>query len=157
MDPAAMLIGIMLWALVPGFIARKKRRSFAGYFFLSLLISPLICIIITLCLKEKAPEPTEFFNFNRGVAQSAKTADSLKGAMQKDPLRDNAADGNVQSSGYHPASMPDSNSAITPEAALPSTGQAPAIKYCRKCGFELLEGSEFCSVCGTAVLGETGK
>ena len=44
------IIGILLWALVPGFIARSKGRSFWGYFFLSLLITPLITMIITLCL-----------------------------------------------------------------------------------------------------------
>lgn len=44
------IIGILLWALVPGFIARSKGRSFWGYFFLSLFITPLITMIITLCL-----------------------------------------------------------------------------------------------------------
>lgn len=45
------LIGIALWALIPGFVARKKGRSFWGYYFLSFLISPLITMIITFCLK----------------------------------------------------------------------------------------------------------
>ena len=44
------LIGIALWALIPGFVARKKGRSFWGYYFLSFLISPLITMIITFCL-----------------------------------------------------------------------------------------------------------
>lgn len=46
----ASLIGIALWALIPGFIAKKKGRNFWGYYFLSFLISPLITMIITLCL-----------------------------------------------------------------------------------------------------------
>ena len=33
---------------------------------------------------------------------------------------------------------------------LPST--PPQIKFCRKCGNKLIEGSEFCSSCGTKVL-----
>ena len=45
------LLGIALWALIPGFIAKKKGRSFAGYFFLSFLITPLITTIVTLCVK----------------------------------------------------------------------------------------------------------
>ncbi len=45
------LIGVALWALIPGFVARKKGRSFWGYYFLSFLISPLITMIITFCLK----------------------------------------------------------------------------------------------------------
>lgn len=44
------IIGILLWALVPGFIARSKGRSFWAYYFLSLLITPFITMIITLCL-----------------------------------------------------------------------------------------------------------
>lgn len=47
----SFMLGIALWALIPGFIASKKGRSFIGYFFLSFLISPLITIIVTLCLK----------------------------------------------------------------------------------------------------------
>ncbi len=45
------LFGIALWALIPGFIAKKKGRSFAGYFLLSFLITPLITTIVTLCVK----------------------------------------------------------------------------------------------------------
>lgn len=45
------IIGVILWSLIPGFIALKKRRSFWGYFFLSFLITPLITTIIVLCLK----------------------------------------------------------------------------------------------------------
>lgn len=42
----ATLIGIALWALIPGFIAKKKGRSFWGYYFLSFLITPLLTMII---------------------------------------------------------------------------------------------------------------
>lgn len=30
--------------------------------------------------------------------------------------------------------------------------ETPQIRYCRKCGFELWEGSEYCSKCGTKVI-----
>ena len=55
------LIGMALWALIPGFIAKRKDRSFWGYYFLSFLISPLITTIITLCVSNKRREyyPTE--------------------------------------------------------------------------------------------------
>jgi len=55
-----VLIGSCLLALIPGFIAKNKNRSFWGYFFLSLLITPLITTIITLCLSflnEPEPDP----------------------------------------------------------------------------------------------------
>lgn len=53
------LIGIALWALIPGFIARKKGRNFWGYYFLSFLISPLITMIITACLSKKELDSNE--------------------------------------------------------------------------------------------------
>ncbi len=46
----AQIIGIALWALIPGFVAKKKGRNFWGWYFLSFVISPLITMIITLCL-----------------------------------------------------------------------------------------------------------
>lgn len=56
------VIGIALWALIPGFIAKKKGRNFWGYYFLSFLISPLFAMIITFCLtnlnKTEAVEST---------------------------------------------------------------------------------------------------
>lgn len=54
------LLGIALWSLIPGFIAKKKERSFWGYYFLSFLISPLITMIIIICL----PKKFEFDDFN---------------------------------------------------------------------------------------------
>ena len=50
------IIGIALWALIPGFIAKKKGRNFWGYYFLSFLISPLITMIIAICVSKKCEE-----------------------------------------------------------------------------------------------------
>ena len=36
-------------------------------------------------------------------------------------------------------------------AGLPVSEEMPRIRFCRKCGFELIDGSEFCSRCGTAI------
>ena len=46
----AQILGIALWALIPGFVAKKKGRNFWGWYLLSFLISPLITMIITFCL-----------------------------------------------------------------------------------------------------------
>lgn len=41
------------------------------------------------------------------------------------------------------------------ESAIPPVPERmPPIRFCRKCGFELISGSEFCSKCGTAVVKE---
>lgn len=39
-------------------------------------------------------------------------------------------------------------------AGLPVSKEMPRIRFCRKCGFELIAGSEFCSRCGTAIAKE---
>lgn len=41
------------------------------------------------------------------------------------------------------------NSQIERESMI---SQVPSPRYCRKCGFELIEGSNFCSRCGTPVI-----
>lgn len=55
---AGRFIGIILWSLLPGFIAKHKGRNFFGYYFLSWLISPLFSTIIVLCLKNLSLKPT---------------------------------------------------------------------------------------------------
>lgn len=50
---SSAIIGIALWALIPGFIAKSKGRSFAAYYFLSFLISPLITMIIAICVSRR--------------------------------------------------------------------------------------------------------
>ena len=55
---AAIVISVV-WALLPGFLAKSKGRSFWGFFFLGIL-SPLVVSIIVLCLKDrKTAEDTE--------------------------------------------------------------------------------------------------
>ena len=55
------LVFLALWALIPGFIAKRKDRSFFWFFMLSFLISPIIAIIIASCVSNKRREyvPTE--------------------------------------------------------------------------------------------------
>lgn len=60
------VVAMLLWALIPGFMAQKKGRSFIGYYLLSLLISPLITIIIVACLKNlnQTPPPPNSYDPN---------------------------------------------------------------------------------------------
>ena len=39
-------------------------------------------------------------------------------------------------------------------AEHPVSEEMPRIRFCRKCGFELIDGSEFCSRCGRAITKE---
>ena len=55
--PVLILLGISLvlyiaWALLPGFLAKSKGRSFWGFFALGIL-SPLVLTIVVLCLKDR--------------------------------------------------------------------------------------------------------
>lgn len=55
--PVLILLGVSLvlyiaWALLPGFLAKSKGRSFWGFFALGIL-SPLVLTIVVLCLKDR--------------------------------------------------------------------------------------------------------
>lgn len=124
------LFGIALWALLPGFIAKNRGRSFWGYYFLSFLITPLLTTIITVCLsncsqsKEKWPgEPASTAAVEPQIAHKIdETSDDSKPI---DVLRQ-----------------------------LPVTESAPTlqkIRFCRRCGFELIDESKFCSRCGNEI------
>lgn len=47
-----VLLSLLLLALIPGLIASKKGRSFIGWYIFSVLLSPLIGLIVVLCLGE---------------------------------------------------------------------------------------------------------
>lgn len=68
--PVLILLGVLLvvyfaWALLPGFLAKSKGRSFWGFFALGIL-SPLVLTIVVLCLKDRksADEETEQIVFD---------------------------------------------------------------------------------------------
>ena len=119
------IIGIALWALIPGFIAKKKGRSFWGYFFLSFVITPLITMIITIFLS----------NLNR-VVEPVKSIASTTTSTSSNTDED----------------------VVTPDTTPPrdrvllDSTISPKVRYCRKCGFQLLAESDFCSHCGTKVI-----
>ena len=63
----------------------------------------------------------------------------------------------TQTSTYQASQVMGSDIALETEEKAetsPVQEEKPPICFCRKCGFELIEGSEFCSSCGTAVIKE---
>lgn len=69
------LIGCLLWAMAPGFIAKKKERSFIGYYFLALLVSPLIATIVALCVKNRSAQS---YDYDSSTAETIKGFDAME-------------------------------------------------------------------------------
>ena len=138
----ASLIGIALWALIPGFIAKNKERSFWGYFFLSFLITPLITTIITLFLSKKTENnniPKSQNNVKYNVTHRVTECISCG---YRDPI--------------YFAECPKCGKSATRYVNLDSETHVDAdkISFCRKCGEKLIDNSEFCRKCGTKVAKE---
>jgi hypothetical protein len=134
-------IGIALWALIPGFIAKKKGRNFWGYYFLSFLITPLITIIITVCLKNISSELNHSSDSDievTSVPVAHETNSSIPGNIST-----SVALSNTQSLSENSCPEP-------PDQML----ACRKIQYCRRCGFKLIDGSEFCSNCGNKIESE---
>ena len=145
------LIGIALWALIPGFIARKKGRNFWGYYFLSFLISPLITMIIALCVK----------NLNEEY-RSQQSTNTTQSTNHQATSPANTPGWQCSCGRCHPKyenscicgkSKTDNLAPPLAETALPETHVASErILFCRKCGERLIDNSKFCRKCGTEVV-----
>ena len=57
-------VGVALFALIPGFIANAKGRSFWVHFILSFIFSPLLGTILVLCLKRVPTEQHTSVTYN---------------------------------------------------------------------------------------------
>ena len=66
----ASLVLYLAWALLPGFLAKSKGRSFWGFFALGIL-SPLVLTIIVLCLKDRCAEEAPQQEENEAEGSSA--------------------------------------------------------------------------------------
>ena len=172
----ATIIGIALWALIPGFIAKKKGRSFWGYYFLSFVITPLVTMIITLCLKDRNKVNTAS-DFDIQTEQERPVTEPIAetnkntiehntdepiynpnavGAAESAPI-DNKVETTTEVESKNKESNQDEDTTvqsaekISAEDADPTSDDNKALRFCRYCGFELLENSEFCSHCGKKV------
>ena len=132
MNPAS-LIGIALWALIPGFVAKKKGRSFWGYYFLSFLISPLISMIITFCLSKKTE--SDYFEDDPNRVTECKSC----GYRDKNFFNACPKCGKYAKQYYLDEEQ---------------TADTDQIRFCRKCGEKLIDSSRFCRKCGTEIVEE---
>ena len=120
------IIGVALWALIPGFMAKKKGRNFWGYYFLSFLVSPLISMIIVACLK----------NLNVSYDKKHVEQHEKKENNSQEQVDDITSDGeNDSNTTYHDLALADRDT----------------LCFCRKCGNQLLKGAVFCNKCGFKV------
>ena len=169
------IFGIAVLALIPGFIARRKGRSFWGYYFLSFLVSPLISTIVTLCVRNtnkpvgKKPNPSndppkglnKLFssspentitpsNASANNDTSPDTALPLPAALT--PENDSGNEENV----VRPNPDPIVEEVATASRDISQDSETalgvPVSRFCRKCGFQLLNDSDYCSHCGTKVV-----
>lgn len=143
------IAGILLWSLLPGFIARKKGRSFWGFYFLSLVITPLLTTIIALCLSKKIHPVREESSTNesRGLTSNHDDIDGVKNHVV--PFLDQSASKN----GDTPTPYQDivQNDLHTEHTTNTNDSSEDEVVFCRYCGFKLLSGSDFCSHCGKKV------
>jgi hypothetical protein len=71
----------LILAILVGVFASKRGRSGFGWFLLSVLLSPLICFLIVLCLadlKPVAPMPVVVHAPNESTQKNSGVADELQ-------------------------------------------------------------------------------
>ena len=158
------IIGIALWALLPGFIARKKGRSFWAYYFLSFVITPLLTTLITLCLskidaEDSNQEPPYMVNptttaekvvVERALLPSQedeKPSTEIEINTHSDPPKESTSMIFNSRSVQEPESKQEN-----PAETDNNTSARPV--FCRKCGTKLGNNVLFCHRCGTKVIEE---
>lgn len=149
-------LGVALWAILPGYIAKKKGRKFWGYYLFSFILTPLVTTIITLCLN-KIPEKRKGEpNLTAIMPQVSIPAGASKAAAPEP----NAFPKNDPVAPISPAaeamSTPGEGEAVMVDSSLspgPEKRETPkySVRFCRHCGNSLVPGSTFCSSCGGRV------
>ncbi len=58
-----IILGVLLWSVIPGIIAKAKKRSFCSYYFLGLLISPLFATVVILFMDKVVDYSDVLFSY----------------------------------------------------------------------------------------------
>lgn len=159
----AKIIGIALWALLPGFIAKKKGRSFWGYFFLSFAITPLVTTIVTLCVKKidvggSLPEPPNRVTNPTTPAEIAVADPAMLPLPEEErPSTETRTNDHPESPMDNATIAPTSEAAKQPQSKLDESSDSDNTAlirpvFCRKCGAKLGDDVVFCHRCGTKVM-----
>ena len=160
------LLGVALWALLPGFIAKKKERSFWGFYFLSFIISPLISLIIILCIKKdgssyttpKIEKSKKFYckncsMFSSGwyqVCPNCGYAGSMVKTTETILFRERSKKQNQVTANTSSIQESTKSSAISlPDRITHSTETNLPVQFCRNCGAKLNPNAKYCLNCGT--------
>lgn len=146
-----MLITILFFApfaVLAGHLAKKKGRSFWGFFALGYILSPLLSLLIVLCLKPRQPDtaPDAEPSPDAPADEPAQAPISMDNTPSGDaPMTPSASESADQSAAAETTILhvPD-----VPPAPVSVPPVPPAVRFCSRCGAQLTPGSRFCDSCG---------
>lgn len=168
----ATIIGIAIWALIPSFIAKKKGRSFFGYYFLSFLITPLATTIITICQKDRnkvnegnpVNSDTKIEQDRQQIELEENNSGEIDEDMKESVKNNYVGISEIATDNYTKETTVESKNenhddrikidtmdSIASGMQKPEIEKETVLRFCRYCGFKLLENSEYCSQCGKKV------
>jgi len=147
MDETSLGIGYLVFAIIVGWIASGKNRSFWGYFFLSLFTTPIFAFIVLAIAGEKKTAAPQVYQqvINNGYPQGGQTI--YQGTT---PYRSVNEFTPLSEAGYRPyfpqmRFIDDGNTASTPYIHFCSNCGSSFSKYgftqqeCPNCGSPLIQ------------------
>lgn len=167
-------IGVVLWALVPGFIAKRKNRSFWGYFLISFIISPLVSTIVILCMDRNdkdstveerktktAPTIKSIYLVDQNIPAGKHrfVATNPEGGLIRILSNDNTLLDRIyvkkkKSINLKSGTIVNAFGCVAElyPSMVNTTNDSSKIRFCRKCGEKLIDNSIFCRKCGTEIV-----
>ncbi len=164
------LIGVALWALLPGFIAKSKGRSFLGYYILSFLVTPLATTIVALCVSDKNDSTDdnenciyECISCGHRDEKYFEICPKCNG-IRKQCISINKDDSNNEVECKYCGHIVKKENDSCPKCGMKISqpteiseekiAEIDKVTFCRKCGEKLIDNSQFCRKCGTEVIKE---
>lgn len=152
------LIFYIIWAIIVGSIARKKGRSFWGYFVLSMFTTPLIGTIVVVCLKNLNNNPGNVIYttarevntepvYNQNPVQQH-TFIQQHTQAQPQPQQQVQAQPQQQT----PLQQQIRYQKAAPEPSVKQEPQKKVVRYCSSCGSMPSDGGSTCNICGGKII-----